>query len=584
MYTNHFGFSEKPFSIAPDPHFLYMSPRHKEALAHLVYGINSEGGFVILTGEVGTGKTTLCRCLIEQLPESVDTAFIMNPTLTAPELLAAICDEFRISYGKDAGLKELNDRINAFLVASSRRDRKAVLIIDEAQNLSVAVLEQLRLLTNLETNKEKLLQIILLGQEELIGLLKREDLRQLEQRVTARFHLTALSRDESSQYISHRLQTVGGDPALFSEPGKRLIHKRTRGIPRLINVVCDRALLGAFASGGRQMTRGILRQALAEVLDDPRKTRSGWFQALAVAATLAGFASLLWIFVPPQATPAPLAAKQPATADRLPPRDPGKSASGRANSATSGTSLSVTAPAPTMNRDADTTQFDNVDVSPAEPMPLVATISESSASAFDARRPVALKGFADPAHAFVPLFALWGTAYDPQQAEPCAKAISVGLRCMTATADVDTLRRLNRPAVLQLADNPGEVLLTRLSAQMAAITDRNGERVITVETLANLWPGQFILLWRMPPAYQAPSRLGDTNATVAWLQYQLDRQHGLPARLNKTALFDSADESRVRDLQEKQGLTVDGVVGAETWMVVNGFEALGIPVLAPGTP
>ena len=195
-----------------------MSDRHREALAHLMYGIQGDGAFILLSGEVGTGKTTICRCLLEQIPTQVDTAFILNPKLTAAELLAAACDDLKISYPQGATIKVLTDCINAYLLEAHANDRRTVLIIDEAQNLSIEVLEQLRLLTNLETNQRKLLQIILLGQPELLVLLAKPELRQLSQRITARFHLNALNRDEISAYIKHRLVVAGAKGTFFTNP------------------------------------------------------------------------------------------------------------------------------------------------------------------------------------------------------------------------------------------------------------------------------------------------------------------------------------------------------------------------------
>ncbi len=215
MYNDHFGLHDHPFSIAPDPRYLFMSDRHREALAHLLYGIRNEGGFVLLTGEIGTGKTTVCRCLLEQLPADTRVAYIINPRLSALELLATICGEFGISCPEGNSSKLFIDRLNVFLLDSHAAGRQSVLIIDEAQNLSAEVLEQIRLLTNLETNRRKLLQIILIGQPELRVLLARPDLRQLAQRITARYHLQALSKREVIKYVSHRLAIAGARKPLF---------------------------------------------------------------------------------------------------------------------------------------------------------------------------------------------------------------------------------------------------------------------------------------------------------------------------------------------------------------------------------
>ena len=267
MYVSHFGLTEPPFSISPDPRYLYMSERHREGLAHLLYGIQQPGGFVQLTGEVGTGKTTLCRCLLAQLPPEVDVAIVLNPRLTVIELLATVCDELGVSYPPETtSVKILVDRLYLHLLEAHGRGRRTVLIIDEAQNLSADVLEQIRLLTNLETTTEKLLQIILIGQPELVRLLERRRLRQLAQRVTARYHLLPLSRPETCGYIRHRVRVAGGSDTLFTPTAMRRVYRLSRGVPRLVNVICDRALLGAFAHEKDRVTAATVRRAGREVL------------------------------------------------------------------------------------------------------------------------------------------------------------------------------------------------------------------------------------------------------------------------------------------------------------------------------
>ncbi len=272
MYKDHFGLTETPFSIAPNPRYLYMSEFHREALAHLLYGIESDGGFVLLTGEVGTGKTTVCRCLLEQLPDTIDAALILNPKLTSQELLATLCDEFGISYPERAiGIKIFVDMINAHLLDSYAKGRKSILIIDEAQNLSSDVLEQIRLLTNLETNEHKLLQIIMLGQPELREKLEHPELKQLAQRITARYHLGPLSRNDIPAYIAHRLQVAGAQRTLFSSSTIKALYRFSGGIPRLINIVCDRALLGAFVKGQEHVDSAVLSSAAREVFGRDEK-------------------------------------------------------------------------------------------------------------------------------------------------------------------------------------------------------------------------------------------------------------------------------------------------------------------------
>ena len=271
MYLEYFGLREFPFSLAPDPRFLYLSAQHREALAHLLYGVRSEGGFVQLTGEVGTGKTTVCRCFLEQLPPGTRAAVILNPALSAEELFAAICDEFQIARPEGpASVKGSLDLINHFLLGVHAAGERAVLVIDEAQNLDAAVLEQVRLLTNLETSSHKLLQIILMGQPELRATLARPELRQLAQRITARFHLRPLSREETRAYVRHRLEVAGSGEELFPAAVIGRLRRLSRGVPRLINILCDRALLGAFVQGKRQVERATLAQAAREVAGETR--------------------------------------------------------------------------------------------------------------------------------------------------------------------------------------------------------------------------------------------------------------------------------------------------------------------------
>jgi len=266
MYLDFFGLHEKPFSIAPDPRYLYMTEQHNEALAHLNYGVGDEGGFILLTGEIGTGKTTICRSLLNQLPDDVDIAYVINPRVSASEMLEAVCDDLGVEYADGSSVKTLVDRLNQFLLESYARGRHAILIIDEAQNLDDDVLEQLRLLTNLETAEKKLLQLILLGQPELNQKLAQDSLRQLAQRVTARFHLEPLSYDEMVAYIQHRLYIAGFRGELFSRPALRHIYAKSGGIPRLVNIICDRAMLGAYTNDQFHIEYPLVAQACDEVV------------------------------------------------------------------------------------------------------------------------------------------------------------------------------------------------------------------------------------------------------------------------------------------------------------------------------
>ena len=287
MYLEYFGLDKLPFTISPDPDFLYPSPGHQEALAHLSYALTDQGGLICLTGEVGTGKTTLCRALMESVPEGDHVAYIFNPQLSPIELMQSICDDLGVEYQRDATLKEVYAAINQALVEFYGKHQRVICVIDEAQSMPAALLEQVRLLTNLETHREKLLTLVLVGQPELRELLKRHDLRQLNQRITARYHLNFLNQSETAEYIEHRLVCAGSELMLFDPSAVATIWRASEGTPRLINSICDRALLGAYATGKRAVDQTIARQAIIEVLgsdaDDQAaaqaedgKTKSSW--------------------------------------------------------------------------------------------------------------------------------------------------------------------------------------------------------------------------------------------------------------------------------------------------------------------
>jgi general secretion pathway protein A len=300
MYTSFFGLGEKPFAITPDPRYLFMSERHAEALAHLLYGITEAGGFIQLTGEVGTGKTTIVRTLLERIPGHADVAVILNPQLNPIEFLLAICQELGIFLrdGDENSVKELVDVLNRRLLDAHAKGRRIVVIVDEAQNLSPETLEQVRLLTNLETPSQKLLQIILIGQPELRDLLGRNELRQLAQRVTGRYHLDPLSRTETAAYVKHRLKVAGAQGDLFTPGALTEMHRVTDGVPRMINIVADRTLLGAYTEENHRLTARLVRQAASEVFGYP--VSAAWFKALAsigATAAVVGLSVGIWLLL-----------------------------------------------------------------------------------------------------------------------------------------------------------------------------------------------------------------------------------------------------------------------------------------------
>ena len=327
MYTSFFGLSEKPFAITPDPRYLYLSERHAEALAHLLYGINEAGGFIQLTGEVGTGKTTIVRTLLSRVPHHADVALILNPRITPVEFLLTICEELGLGLNEADrdSVKQMVDALNRRLLSAHADGRRIVVIVDEAQNLSANVLEQVRLLTNLETATQKLLQIILIGQPELRELLDRNDLRQLAQRVTGRYHLKPLLREETQRYVRHRLRVAGASGDIFTPAALREVHRVSSGIPRVINVCCDRALLGAYTQETRKVTPALVRRAAGEVYG--RRFAPLWLGWVAGAIMLAGVTATAfagWRAWQQQTSPhrARRAKKPPPAAHALPPAVP----------------------------------------------------------------------------------------------------------------------------------------------------------------------------------------------------------------------------------------------------------------------
>ena len=286
MYLAFFGIAEKPFAITPDPRYLYLGRHHADALAHLVYGINEAGGFIQLTGEVGTGKTTTIRSLLARAPKNAEIALIINPRLSPLDFLQTICEELGIGVpdGAQESAKELIDLLNHYLLRAHAAGRRVVLIVDEAQNLSAEVLEQVRLLTNLETESQKLLQIILIGQPELRELLGRNDLRQLAQRITARFHLQPLAREDTIAYVRHRLRVAGASSEIFSRAALREVHRLSGGVPRVINIICDRALLGAYTEDQHQVSPALVRRAASEIFGE--RLAPAWLTPVIAAGLL----------------------------------------------------------------------------------------------------------------------------------------------------------------------------------------------------------------------------------------------------------------------------------------------------------
>lgn len=605
MYEKFFGLKENPFSIAPDPRYLYMSEQHRDALAHLLFGIEREGGVVVLTGEVGTGKTTLCRYFLQRLPEKVQVAFILHPKLTARELLAAICDEFGIAVPIPANTKVLVDAIHGFLLEQHARGKHLALLIDEAQNLAPDVLEQLRLLTNLETDRKKLLQIILLGQPELREILGRDNLRQLAQRVTARYHLKALGAVDVRAYVAYRLSVAGGRSDLFTPRAIRRLHRLSRGIPRLINLIADRALLGAYAEHADQITPEIVSRAAREVgfLTFQREAR--WrldpmtVKAI-VAGSVTGMVTLLVAGMlmktpapaPDHAVSASLAEPPPTESPSDVGAGPGEMSSAPPGTATSEASPMGTAPAagvadsapvattaPAKDLDASTDGPDAAAVLEAPP--------ENPASPLERYRP----GASNTQEAWLSVLRSWGVQGGPSRSQlACDYAEIQGLRCLHRRGNWRSLVLLDRPAVLKLLNGEGlsfQVALLGLDKRGFALIELDGQSLrLPLQEIDRRWQGDYSLLYRLPPYQSSVIRPGAIQDEKAWLDQRLS---DVAIRWLSTAGGASSDDlppanadltQRIRWFQGIAGIEQDGVAGAVTLISLDNWLDPSVPRLS----
>ena len=567
MYTSFFGLSEKPFAITPDPRYLYLSERHAEALAHLLYGINESGGFIQLTGEVGTGKTTVVRTLLSRVPHHADVAVILNPRISAVEFLQTICEELglEIPESNHNSVKQMIDALNRRLLDAHAEGRRIIVLVDEAQNLPIDVLEQVRLLTNLETPTQKLLQIILIGQPELRELLDRTELRQLAQRITGRYHLKPLSREETKGYVRHRLRVAGAQEEIFTPHALNEVHRLSAGIPRVINVACDRALLGAFTQETRKISSALVRRAAGEVYG--RSFVPGWarwlagFSGVALLA-LGGFVSWrLWN-------------------DK------------HASAGAAGASLAAL-----FSAERSTTH------APTSPPPAGAVASSTAIAAGDPDTPAATATVPAPLHAKSPavdlegllqssgaattdtaafrrLLALWGTAMADDR-DPCRQALRAGLSCLEQRGSWAQVRALNRPAILTLEDSRGQrhrVVLSALDDTHATLDLGENSSRVALADLSRDWFGDFTVVWKPKTPHTRPLSLGMHGDEVRWLRRSLNALRGGGSDPEHADVYDEQLAIAVQNFQREHRLNVDGIAGLQTQVVLDTALA------EPGSP
>lgn len=529
MYLRYFGLNETPFSITPDPAFVYLSTRHRDALAHLLYGIGKggSGGFVQLTGEVGTGKTTLCRCLLEQIPEGTRIALLLNPLVTPRELLAAVSEELEIDISESIdSTRLLVDGLNRYLLDAHARGERVVVVIDEAQNLSPEALEQVRLLTNLETSKEKLLQIVLLGQPELRELLQRRNLRQLAQRITARFHLSPLGPKDTHLYIRHRMQVAGAQRNPFRRSAMNALYQRSQGIPRLINIIADRSLTAAFVKERTDVTAAMVHAAANEVqLGERQVKRVRWPWLVAALAVLvigvlllAKFSDLYFPVAPPGLQPADSAL-----------------------------------PAPTGE-----SPLQAAIVAPIELASVVAPVDNELPAALDAdwlenHQYLVWQGLAS----------VWnqrGAAFAIQAA--CNGDDSLGYACLRDQGNWLKIKRLGLPVMLVLQqETPSFLLLHGVDNNRLLVGSMDQLITVSKDSVESRWLGAYLVAWPQAPGWPAIVARGDTGPAVATIM-EMAMLVDLPYHGGQ--VFDAAFELWLKAFQLRNGLNADGIVGRNT--------------------
>jgi len=524
IYLKHFGLVREPFSIVPDPGFLYPSNHHRQAVAHLKYGLDREGGFILLTGEVGTGKTTLTRTMLKRLPAHVRVAYVLNSKLEVSDALASICDELSIELPASSGLsfaKVCTDALNQDLLQAHAQGKKTLIVIEEAQNLTAEVLETLRLLSNLETHTHKLLHILLVGQPELLEILAQKELRQLNQRVVSRFHLLPLDKDDLANYVNHRLHRAGAKQPVFDSACMSMLYKLTKGVPRLINLVCQHSLLAAYSTETKTITPKLIKQASVEILGEqklPHPLKEYWPHGLTAALLVV----VAWLF-------------------------------------TAGPGIEYQEP------------------SAKQPLSTAATPVQTS--------PAAIPGL-NPFAQLLSLWSINKSEVYSQE-DFTALAEFQGLKTQQITdAEVIDLEIINRPGIVRLETSAGYLksyLLTRIDQSGFTVTNGSDIQLLDGQGFRDRWSRSFTYLWR-PPIEVERLALGDKDAqAVSWLQSQLQQVDQNAEAIISGGRYTQAIANQVLSFQREQEITADGVVGRETLLRLNQLTQTGIPLLIEGS-
>lgn len=552
MYTEFFHLKEVPFSIAPDPRFFFLSDRHKEALTHLTYGLQGAGGFVMLTGEVGTGKTTVSRALIQELTKTTVVGYIHNPAVSERELLATLCDEFKLDYDQhNLSLKVLFDLLHHYLLANCQQDKACVVIIDEAQLLSTAALEQLRLLTNLDIDHKKLLHIFLIGQPELQQKLKQPELRQLSQRITARYHLLPLTEIELASYVAYRLSIASGNPGLFSSRILKRIHRHTAGVPRLVNLVCDKSMYYACQARDTKITPQHVQAAVKAVaIDTPVKSNNtapnlaGLAVILCLGLVITGFQLGLFDFADDKTVVT--------HTDEFTPF------------------VAIT------NRGSVVEQ---VDEKVAETQSALANNEVMSEKTLFSE----IKSARESSSATQFLYKEWGYDIALNDAT-CRNAQYANLRCSQRQGSYAQLVQYNLPVVARLLDNLGEdyyatvLSITPLGVELQL---SDSHLLVSQAWFEKNWSGDFTLFWTAPSRFKNSLKKNDKGELIRWLDRNVSAALGEEA-LSGTQ-FDLPLMQKVMRFQQQSGLTADGIAGPQTMMAVVHYADSTVPKLNVAT-
>ena len=575
IYLQHFALKREPFSIVPDPDFLYPSQQHRQAVAHLKYGLDREGGFILLTGEVGTGKTTLTRTMLQRIPAHVRVAYVLNSKLNETDLLASICDELAIKLQKSKNLsfsKICIDALNQDLLASHAKGQKTLIVIEEAQNLSADVLETLRLLSNLETNTHKLLHILLVGQPELLEILGQKQLRQLNQRVVSRFHLLPLDQSELSNYINHRLHHAGAAGPIFDQGCIKVLFRLTKGVPRLINLICHQSLLAAYSLGAKSVSPALVKDASVEILSglDNGKPNTSNKPLIVVLLLVLMMVSVFMLL--PRSTLDSLGFL--VAIDKPNAEIVTSKAENIISKGTGPTAEDV------MEKDNELLVVDDL---------VAVSVEQSATLSFIVEESIIDSGFTETSNPLVNLLAVWSIAssevYSPEAF--AGIATTFGLQSEKVTpATPWTLSAIDRPGIVVLNENGGllkSYLLTYIDEDSVTLRIKDGEIDLDLDQFKDRWTGSFLYLWRPHKEFDLLMQ-GDTDKlAMSWLQEKLSMDDEGIEKVITGGRYTEAVKDQVVGFQRRHGLKADGIVGRQTLMRLNELFDDEIPRLTGST-